>query len=113
MSKREAWGWSIAGPGFATCTLRLISCLVTPSKLPHVDSGRWHGPVHGDQWPDTGCGDGDGADGQHVAKGDPLLPIEAMKMEMQLVAECPGTIADVYVQPGDRIQSRDLLVTLV
>jgi len=48
-----------------------------------------------------------------VAKGDPLLPIEAMKMEMQLVAECPGTIADVYVQPGDRIQPRDLLVTLV
>ena len=51
--------------------------------------------------------------GQHVAKGDPLLSMEAMKMEMQLVAERPGTIAEVYVQPGDRIQPQDLLVTLV
>jgi len=51
--------------------------------------------------------------GQHVAKGDPLLSIEAMKMEMQLVAERSGTIAEVYVQPGARIQPHDLLVTLV
>jgi pyruvate carboxylase len=51
--------------------------------------------------------------GQHVAKGDPLLSIEAMKMEMQLVAERPGTITELCVQPGDRIQPRDLLVTLV
>ena len=51
--------------------------------------------------------------GQPVAKGDPLLSIEAMKMEMQLVAERSGIIAEVYVQPGDRIQPRDLLVTLV
>ena len=48
-----------------------------------------------------------------MAKGDPLLSIEAMKMEMQLVAERPGIIAAVYVQPGDRIQPQDLLVTLM
>jgi biotin carboxyl carrier protein len=36
-----------------------------------------------------------------------------MKMEMQLVAERPGTITELCVQPGDRIQPRDLLVTLV
>ena len=51
--------------------------------------------------------------GQRVAKGDPLLSIEAMKMEMQLVAERTGTIAEVCVQPGDRIQPGDLLVTLM
>jgi biotin carboxyl carrier protein len=34
-------------------------------------------------------------------------------METQLVAARPGTIAEVYVQPGDRIQPRALLVTLV
>ena len=33
-------------------------------------------------------------------------------MEIQLVAACSGTIAEVYVQLCDRIPPRDLLVTL-
>ena len=49
--------------------------------------------------------------GQKVAAGDPLLSIEAMKMESLLRAERDGTIADVHVKPGDAIAAKDLLLS--
>jgi pyruvate carboxylase len=50
--------------------------------------------------------------GQRVARGDTLLAIEAMKMEMRVVAERDATVAEVFVQPGDPVGPRDLLVLL-
>jgi biotin carboxyl carrier protein len=38
--------------------------------------------------------------------------IEAMKMEMRVVAERDATVAEVYVRPGDPVGPRDLLVLL-
>ena len=50
--------------------------------------------------------------GQKLKAGDVILSIEAMKMETAIHAEKNGTVANVYVKPGDRIDAKDLLVEL-
>jgi len=50
--------------------------------------------------------------GQKVAKGDPLLSMEAMKMETQLTAERDATVKSVHVRPGEVINAKDLLIEL-
>ena len=48
--------------------------------------------------------------GQKVAKGDPLVSIEAMKMETMLTAERDGVVHAIHVRPGDSVNAKDLLV---
>ena len=48
--------------------------------------------------------------GQKIAKGTPLVSIEAMKMETALTAERDAVVARVLVAPGDRVDAKDLLV---
>ena len=48
--------------------------------------------------------------GQKVGKGDPLLSIEAMKMETMLRAERDATIRAVHVQHGESVEAKDLLI---
>jgi pyruvate carboxylase len=48
--------------------------------------------------------------GQKVRAGDPLVSIEAMKMESQLRAERDGTVRAVHVKPGETVGARDLLL---
>ena len=50
--------------------------------------------------------------GQVVSKGQPLLSIEAMKMETVIAAECDGVVKALHVVPGDRIEAKDLLIEL-
>ncbi len=50
--------------------------------------------------------------GQPVKKGDPLVSIEAMKMETMLRAERDATVAQVHVKPGDAVTAKDLLIEL-
>jgi pyruvate carboxylase len=50
--------------------------------------------------------------GQRVKKGDPLVSIEAMKMESMLRAERDAMIKTVYVKPGDSVAAKDLLLEL-
>ncbi len=50
--------------------------------------------------------------GQKVKKGDPLLSIEAMKMETQIRAEADATIKQVIVTRGTTVNARDLLLVL-
>jgi biotin carboxyl carrier protein len=52
------------------------------------------------------------ARGDTVAAGDALLSIEAMKMENEVRATRPGTIATVAVEPGDRVELGDELVVV-
>ncbi|WP_024301642.1 pyruvate carboxylase [Pseudogulbenkiania sp. MAI-1] len=47
--------------------------------------------------------------GQAVAKGDTLLTLEAMKMEVAVKAERDGVIKQVLVSSGSRINNKDLL----
>jgi len=50
--------------------------------------------------------------GQKVKHGDLLLTIEAMKMETGIHAEHDALVKSVHVQPGSRIDAKDLLVEL-
>lgn len=50
--------------------------------------------------------------GAEVRPGDPLLVLEAMKMENQLAAEIEGTVAAVHVRPGEMVDVGKLLVVV-
>lgn len=50
--------------------------------------------------------------GQHVANGDPLLSIEAMKMEAFICADRDAIVKQVLVKPGDTVSAKDLLIEL-
>jgi len=49
--------------------------------------------------------------GQHVAGGEPVVVIEAMKMLHTLTAAGPGIVAEVRVSPGDQVATNHVLVT--
>ena len=48
--------------------------------------------------------------GQAVKSGDPLLSIEAMKMESQIRAERDATVKAVHVKSGETVSAHDLLI---
>jgi pyruvate carboxylase len=50
---------------------------------------------------------------QVVVQGEPLLAIEAMKMEAQLTAPRDGTIKTILVRPGEQVDAKDLLIEFV
>ena len=50
--------------------------------------------------------------GQEIAAGDPLLVVEAMKMETTVSAPRSGTVTDVYVSQGDMVAVGDPLVAV-
>ncbi|MEX3009975.1 acetyl-CoA carboxylase biotin carboxylase subunit [Hoeflea sp. TYP-13] len=50
--------------------------------------------------------------GQAVEQGEPLIIMEAMKMELTLSAPRKGIVADVTVQEGDQVADGDLLLDL-
>lgn len=50
--------------------------------------------------------------GQSVQAGDPVVIIEAMKMEIPVVAPEAGTVASIDVAVGDAVESGAVLATL-
>ncbi len=52
------------------------------------------------------------AEGASVAKGDRLVTMEAMKMELSLTAPRDGKVATVNVVAGDQVNEGALLVQL-
>jgi biotin carboxyl carrier protein len=50
--------------------------------------------------------------GQNVKKGDTVVIVEAMKMEIPVVATQDGTVASVNVTEGAAVESGALLATL-
>jgi len=50
--------------------------------------------------------------GQRVGAGQPVLVLEAMKMEHQIVAPADGLIAEIRVTPGEQVQAGDVLATV-
>ena len=50
--------------------------------------------------------------GQAVKSGDPIIILEAMKMEIPVVAPQDGTVAGINVSVGDAVESGDVLATM-
>ena len=54
----------------------------------------------------------DAAVGQTEKAGDAVVTIEAMKMEIPVVAPQDGTVASINVAVGDAVEAGTLLATL-
>jgi biotin carboxyl carrier protein len=52
------------------------------------------------------------AAGDTVAEGDTLVILESMKMEIPVVAESAGVLAQLAVNEGDVIQEGDLIAVI-
>src|SRR5262249_4547431 len=50
--------------------------------------------------------------GQEVEAGQPVVILEAMKMENQITAERAGTVTDIKVAAGDTVGSGDVVVVI-
>jgi biotin carboxyl carrier protein len=48
--------------------------------------------------------------GTGFKKGDPLLVLEAMKMENILKAPADGTVREIEVKPGDKVEKNQVLL---
>jgi len=96
-----------------------------------LDGERYAVEVHGTPWsrpagqgaPARGSGDVRApmpgllvdvriAEGATVTAGQPLIIMEAMKMEMEIRAPHAGTIQRVHVAPGQEVAQGQVLVTL-
>ena len=53
------------------------------------------------------------AEGQQVAAGDPIVVLEAMKMEQPLAAHKNGTISSLDVQVGQTVPAGHAICRLV
>ena len=52
------------------------------------------------------------ANGATVNEGDPVVILEAMKMENEINAPCSGTVTSICVNKGDSVDSGTVLVTI-
>ncbi|HYJ67969.1 MAG TPA: biotin/lipoyl-binding carrier protein [Nocardioidaceae bacterium] len=51
-------------------------------------------------------------EGDALAAGDTVLILESMKMEIPVLTEDGGTVAELRVQEGDVVQEGDILAVL-
>lgn len=52
------------------------------------------------------------APGDEVKENQPLLVLEAMKMENEIVANKAGTVTDIFVDKNDTVNAGDALITI-
>ena len=50
------------------------------------------------------------AEGDEVVKGQPVLVLEAMKMENELKAPCDGRVTTLFVRDGDSVDTGARLI---
>ena len=51
-------------------------------------------------------------EGDKLASGDTVLILESMKMEIPVLTEQAGTLAELRVQEGDVVQEGDILAVV-
>ena len=50
--------------------------------------------------------------GESVRENDPLVILEAMKMENPICAPADGSVREIKVRPDDRVETDQLMVVL-
>ena len=50
--------------------------------------------------------------GQQVEEGDPVIIIEAMKMETEIRSSCNGVVQSIAISRGDAIRADQVLMTI-
>jgi acetyl-CoA carboxylase biotin carboxyl carrier protein len=50
--------------------------------------------------------------GDAVSEGDEVVILEAMKMELPVVAEASGTVKEVNFNNGDTVEAESVLISL-
>ena len=50
--------------------------------------------------------------GQRVREGQPMMVLEAMKMEHQISAPEPGEVSSVFFKEGDRVDMGEILISI-
>ena len=50
--------------------------------------------------------------GQRLEAGDTVLILESMKMEIPVLVEAAGTLAEIRVREGDVVQEGDILAVV-
>lgn len=50
--------------------------------------------------------------GQRVREGQPMMILEAMKMEHQISAPEPGEVSSIYFKEGDRVDMGEVLISI-
>ncbi len=50
--------------------------------------------------------------GDQISEDDEIAVLEAMKMEMPILAEEDGTVAEVKVEAGQTVEAEEVLVVL-
>jgi biotin carboxyl carrier protein len=51
--------------------------------------------------------------GDEVVVGDTIVILESMKMEIPVLVEAPGTVAEISVSTGDVVREGDILAILL
>ena len=52
------------------------------------------------------------SEGDQIGKGDTVVLLESMKMEIPVLAEGPGTVSKMHVAQGDVVQEGDLIAVI-
>ena len=50
--------------------------------------------------------------GEWVMEGEPLLSLEAMKLESKVATPVSGTLMDIYVKPGEQVVQGQVLAAV-
>ncbi len=83
-----------------------IRDLETPARVTSGHDGRIKAPIPG-QITQVLIGEG-----QQVETGQPLLMLEAMKMENEIRATRSGTVSSLHVTPGQNVSLHEVLVEI-
>jgi len=51
-------------------------------------------------------------EGDEVEENDPVVTLEAMKIEMPVVAPASGTVTEINVSPGDVVEADTVLIVI-
>jgi len=115
--KEDAFTVTVDGRDYAVRIREGIADSDSEAKPPSQPPSGESPPVSGDVTPLAAAVPGnvykiEVSVGDKVEENQPLVVLEAMKMETAAVAPCSGVVASVEVSPGDVVETGQVLLTI-